>query len=109
MNLVMDEDFAISVAKAFDALDIDAVADPMHDDMIFVDDYEMASREDFLIDMKQSFDDGTVYDYSRERRILIDQRDVCAMQYTNELEGVDHVVTIVGLKKEGKFWNFSNK
>ena len=66
----------------------------------------MGSHEDFLNNMKQSFNDGTVYDYSRERRILLDQRDVYAFQYTNTFEGVDHIVTIVGLKKDGKFWRF---
>ena len=61
----MTEDFAISEAKAFDELDIRAVADLMNGDMFFVEDYEIVSREDFLNNTNQNFDDVTVHDYSR--------------------------------------------
>ena len=61
----MAEDFAISVAKAFDELDIRAVADLINGDVFFVEDYEMVSRKDFLNNTNQNFDDDTVYDYSR--------------------------------------------
>ena len=61
----MTEDLAMSVAKAFDELNIRAVADLMNGYMFFVEDYEMVSREDFLNNTNQNFDDETVCHYSR--------------------------------------------
>lgn len=37
----------------------------MHEDMVFVDDYEMYSRDDWLTLFKAQIDDGSMPDFSR--------------------------------------------
>ena len=98
--------FAIRASNAFDSRDIDAIADLMHEEMVFVDDYEMYSRDDWLALFKAQIDDGSMPDFSRERFIVVDRRDIFAMEYVRDIDGVPHRVTNVGLKRDGKFWRF---
>ena len=98
--------FAINSSKAFDDRDIDAIAELMHEDMVFVDDYEMYSRDDWLALLKRQIEDGSLPDFSNERQIVADRRDIFAMEYVRDIDGVPHKVTNVGLLRDGKFWRF---
>ena len=98
--------FAIEVMNAFDSGNVDAVADLCHEDMVYVDDYEMYSREDWLALLKRQFDDGSMPDFSRARSILLDRRDIFSMEFVRDIDGVLHRVTNVGLKRDNKFWRF---
>ena len=47
--------FAVKVFEAFDNRDIDAIANLTHEDFVQVDDYEMASREDWIEKLRVLF------------------------------------------------------
>ena len=98
--------FAIKSSNAFDDQDIDSITELCHEDMVFVDDYEMYSRDDWLALLKGQIEDGSWFDFSNERQILVDRRDIFAMEYVRDIDGVPHKVTNVGLKRDGKFWRF---
>ena len=98
--------FAIKASNAFDNRDINASAELCHDDVVFVDDYTMFGREDWLAMLAEQIEDGSWFDFSNERQILVDRRDIFAMEYVRDIDGVPHKVTNVGLKSDGKFWRF---
>ena len=43
-------------------------------------------------------------DFTRDRNVLVDQRDIFSMQFTRDIDGVPHRITNVSLLKDGKFW-----
>ena len=98
--------FAVKVFEAFDNRDIDAIANLTHEDFVQVDDYEMASREDWIEELRVLFAPGNTPDFSRDRTVIADQRDIFSMQFTREVEGVLYRITNVFLKKDGKFWRY---
>jgi len=98
--------FVIKVFEAFDNRDIDAIANLTHEDFVQVDDYEMASREDWIEELRVLFASGNTPDFSRDRTVIAYQRDIFSMQFTREVEGVLYRITNVFLKKDGKFWRY---
>ena len=98
--------FAVKVTTAFDNRDINAIAALCHEDMVFVDDYDMHARDDWLAIIAEQIEDGSMVDFSRDRFIVADRRDIFAMEYIRDLEGAPHRITNVCLKRDGKFWRF---
>ena len=45
-------------------------------------------------------------DFTRDRTVIADQRDIFSMQFTREIEGVLYKITNVFLKRDGKFWRY---
>ena len=68
--------FAVKVITAFDNRDINAIAALCHEDMVFVDDYDMHARDDWLAIIGKQIEDGSMVDFSRERFIVADRRDI---------------------------------
>ena len=58
--------FVIKVFEAFDNRDIEAVANLTHEDFVQVDDYEMASRDDWIEEIRALFESGIGPDFTRE-------------------------------------------
>ena len=98
--------FVIKVFETFDNRDIEAVANLTHEDFVQVDDYEMASREDWLEELRVLFESGNTPDFTRDRTVIADQRDIFSMQFTRDIEGVLYRITNVFLKRDGKFWRY---
>ena len=49
--------FAVKVTTAFDNRDINAIAALCHEDMVFVDDYDMHARDDWLAIIGKQIED----------------------------------------------------
>ena len=71
--------FAVKVTTAFDNRDINAIADLCHEDMVFVDDYDMHARDDWLAIIAEQIEDGSMVDFSRDRFIVADRRDILVL------------------------------
>lgn len=95
--------FTVKVFQILDALDADAMECICHEDFIFVDDYEMQGRDDWIAGLRKLWSEAPV-DFSRDRNVLLDQRDIFSMQFTRDIDGVPHRITNVSLLKDGKFW-----
>ena len=95
--------FSIKVFQILDAHDIDGMKSICHDDFIFVDEYEMMTRDDWITGLRKLWAETPV-DFTRDRNVLVDQRDIFSMQFTRDIDGVPHRITNVSLLKGGKFW-----
>ena len=95
--------FSIKLYAVLDALDADGMASICHDDFIFVDDYEMFSKDDWIAKQKVLWREEKI-DFARDRNTLLDQRDIFSFQFTRDIDGVPHRITNVSLLKDGKFW-----
>ena len=95
--------FSIKVFQILDAHDVDAMESICHDDFIFVDEYEMMTRDDWITGLRKLWAETHV-DFSRDRNVLVDQRDIFSMQFTRDIDVVPHRITNVSLLKGGKFW-----
>jgi hypothetical protein len=65
-----------------------------HEDFIFVHDYEMWGRDDWIAGLRKLWSEAPV-DFSRDRNVLLDQRDIFSMQFTRDIDGVPHRITNV--------------
>ena len=63
----------------------------------------MLTRDDW-IERIQILWTETPVDFSRERNVIADQRDIFCMQYTLDINDAPHRITNVSLLKDGKFW-----
>ena len=93
------------VMKAFnatDAKDIDAIAAILHDDFVYFNDYEMHSREDYLVALAEFWKDKGSFEEGR--RVLCDTRDCFAMERHDVFEGKEVNVTWMALLKDNKMW-----
>ena len=95
--------FSTKVFQVLDTLDVEAMKSMCHEEFIFVDDYEMLTRDDW-IERIQILWTETPVDFSRERNVIADQRDIFCMQYTLDINDAPHRITNVSLLKDGKFW-----
>ena len=87
-----------------DAPDIDAIERLCHDDSVFVDDYEMMAREDWIGMYRKLWSEGGAPDFSGDRRMLLDAPDCLALEYTRDVDGVPHRIINISQLKDGKFW-----
>ena len=95
--------FSTTVFQILDALDVDCLENLCHEEFIFVDDYEMLNRDDWIERIQALWSENPI-DFSCERNVIADQRDIFCMQYTLDIDGVSYRITNVSLLKDGKFW-----
>ena len=80
--------------------------DLCHDDFVFVDDYEKMTCDDCIEALRVRFMWEIAPDFTRDRDVILDNRDIFLMQFTRDIDGVPHRISNVGLLSEGKFWRF---
>ena len=97
--------FVVKVFNAFDNRDIEAVADLCHEDFVHVDDYSMTTRDEWLASVKNQLENDCP-DFTRDRSVVADRRDIFAMEFTRDIDGITYRITNVSIKKDDKFWRF---
>ena len=90
------------ILRAVDECDLEWFEQYVHQEYIYVDDFNMLAREDWFVALKE-FMEGD-YDMTYRRRILVDERDVTSFQHVREIDGIEYVITNVHLLKDGKIW-----
>ena len=96
------------ILQAFNNKDSTAFLELMHDEVVFVDDYSIETKEDSGISVKEWFDDGAI-DFS-SWDILVQQElpDIVTLQFLRppiyDEQGESIRVTYALLLKDGKIW-----
>ena len=90
------------ILKAIDDHDLEWFQKYVHEEYIYVDDFNMLAREDWFEALKEFMDRGS--DITYKRKILVDDRDVTSFQHVSKIDGFEYVITNVHLLKNGKIW-----
>ena len=86
------------------AKDIAAFESYMHPEFISVSEFEMSTREDFLAQMMDWFDDETFDLRNANLVIVADNSDMHSFQYERNIDGIRVRITNVALIKDKKLW-----
>ena len=89
--------------RALDAGDTDWLVGQFHDEFMFIDDYELLNREEFIYNFLNNLPSENIV-YHNERQFIADNDEVAVWSFVREVEGVPTKDTHVHLKKDGKFW-----
>lgn len=90
------------ILKAVDDRDLEWFEKYVHEEYIYVDDFNMLAREDWFDALKEFMDGDT--DMTYKRKILVDDRDVTSFQHVRIIDDEEHIITNVHLLKDGKIW-----
>ena len=91
----------IKMFNAIDSQDLDAMAEIMHEEFMYLNDYEIRNKEDWLEEMQSHFDNKES-DLSIERRILCETKDCYAAERIANIDGVKSRTTVMAFVKESK-------
>ena len=84
--------------------DMGYVKDSMHEDFLSVQEYEMVSRDEFLQQMKDWFEDPTLDLRNANLRVLSDNEDIHTFQYERVKDGQRVRQTNITFFKDGKIY-----
>ena len=97
MTIILD------ALAAVDSQDANLMEKLLHEEFLFVDDYNMKTTDEWLVTIRELFKEKSL-DFTNKRRIVADTRDLWAMEYEREIDGKIMKITNVSLLKDGKFW-----
>ena len=96
------------ILQAFKNKDSTAFLDLMHDEVVFVDDYSIETKEDSGISVKEWFDDGAIDVSSWDILVQQELPDIVTLQFLRppiyDEQGESIRVTYALLLKDGKIW-----
>ncbi len=96
------------ILQAFKNKDSTAFIDLMHDEVVFVDDYSIETKEDSGISVKEWFDDGAIDVSSWDILVQQELPDIVTLQFLRppiyDEQGESIRVTYALLLKDGKIW-----
>ena len=96
------------ILQAFKNKDSSAFLELMHDEVVFVDDYSIETKEDSGISVKEWFDDGAIDVSSWDILVQQELPDIVTLQFLRppiyDEQGESIRVTYALLLKDGKIW-----
>ena len=96
------------ILQAFKNKDSTAFLDLMHEEVVFVDDYSIETKEDSGISVKEWFDDGAIDVSSWDILVQQELPDIVTLQFLRppiyDEQGESIRVTYALLLKDGKLW-----
>ena len=96
------------ILQAFKNKDSTAFLDLMHEEVVFVDDYSIETKEDSGISVKEWFDDGAIDVSSWDILVQQELPDIVTLQFLRppiyDEQGENIRVTYALLLKDGKIW-----
>ena len=96
------------ILQAFKNKDSTAFLDLMHEEVVFVDDYSIETKEDSGISVKEWFDDGAIDVSSWDILVQQELPDIVTLQFLRppiyDEQGESIRVTYALLLKDGKIW-----
>ena len=87
--------------NAINAQVLDAMAEIMQEEFMYLNDYEIRNKEDWLEEMQSHFDTKES-DLSVGRRILCETKDCYAAERIANIDGVKSGTTVMAFVKESK-------
>ena len=88
--------------QALGAWDMDWLVSQFHDEFIFIDDYELLNREEFIDNLLNNLPSENIV-WHNERQFIADNDKVAVWSFVRDVEGVPTKDTHVHLKKDSKF------
>ena len=88
----------IKMFNAIDAQDLDTMAEIMHEECLYLNDYEIRNKEDWLEEMQSHFDTKES-DLSVEKRIRCETKDCYAAECIANIDGVKSRTTVMASVK----------
>ena len=77
--------------------------DLLHDDFIFVDDFSMETKEEWLATTQKSVDEGI--DVSKWKiGETVETNDMICYEFLRDIDGMENRITNVCLIKDNKIW-----
>ena len=96
------------ILQAFKNKDSTAFLELMHEEVVFVDDYSIETKEDSGISVKEWFDDGAIDVSSWDILVQQELPDIVTLQFLRppiyDEQGESIRVTYALLLKDGKIW-----
>ena len=96
------------ILQAFKNKDSSAFLELMHDEVVFVDDYSIETKEDSGISIEEWFDDGAIDVSSWDILVQQELPDIVTLQFLRppiyDEQGESIRVTYALLLKDGKIW-----
>ena len=96
------------ILQAFKNKDSTAFLELMHDEVVFVDDYSIETKEDSGISVKEWFDDGAIDVSTWDILVQQELPDIVTLQFLRppiyDEQGESIRVTYALLLKDGKIW-----
>ncbi len=96
------------ILQAFKNKDSTAFLELMHEEVVFVDDYSIETKEDSGISIKEWFDDGAIDVSSWDILVQQELPDIVTLQFLRppiyDEQGESIRVTYALLLKDGKIW-----
>ena len=96
------------ILQAFKNKESTAFLELMHDEVVFVDDYSIETKEDSGISVKEWFDDGAIDVSSWDILVQQELPDIVTLQFLRppiyDEQGESIRVTYALLLKDGKIW-----
>lgn len=89
--------------RALDTWDTNWIIAHMHEEFVFIDDYDMKTREENIEHLLNEVAEEKIT-WSRERITICDNKEMCAYSFVRDVDGVPTKDTHVLLKRDGKFW-----
>tara|TARA_A100001011_G_scaffold361638_1_gene409896 strand:+ start:229 stop:546 length:318 start_codon:yes stop_codon:yes gene_type:complete len=90
--------------KALDEKDFAYFERTMHDEFVYVDDFSMETKEQWLESFKHNLSNAPDGFFKNQREIMLDRPEITTMSFVREIDGVNFKIINVALWKDGKAW-----
>ena len=91
----------IEVIEATNRGDIDAFKSDLHEDFLFIKDYQMQNREEYLEDLGELFKKNYIVD---QPKVILENRDILVLSHEVSENSKKFLVTVVALRRDGRAW-----
>ena len=91
----------IEVIEATNRGDIDIFKSDLHEDFLFIKDYQMQNREEYLEDLGELFKKNYRVD---QPKVILENRDILVLSHEVNENSKKFLVTVVALRRDGRAW-----
>ena len=81
---------------------LEKAIESVHDNYIFVTDYGLGNREEWIMQLKTEFNSGTFE--ASDREMLLENKTILVQKGTRHIDGTKHRSTVSSLIRDGKIW-----
>ena len=85
-----------------DKKDLEKAIESVHDDYMFVTDYGLGNREEWIMQLKTEFNSGTFE--ASDRELLLENKTILVWKGTRHIDGTKYRSTVSSLIRDGKIW-----
>ena len=91
----------VEVIEATNRGDINTFKSDLHEDFLFIKDYQMQNREEYLEDLEELFKKNYKVNHPR---VILENQDLLVLNHEVSENSKRYLVTVVALRKDGRAW-----